>query len=226
MDKNRKKQVKRYIAWGAAAVLVVLLALMPLLASTEVQEEGPQASILTARTERRDITKKILGGGMLASAEKKDLTIPEEVKLVEYLVGNGDVVKEGDPIALVDRVSVMTAITKVQESLDYLAKEIHSTRDDVVEETVTSRVAGVVKYIFAQEDDDVQDVMLEHGALAVLSLDSLMAVAVECDTSLAAGQSVIVVLEDGTQTEGIVDSSLDGVLTVTVEDDDYAPANR
>jgi hypothetical protein len=43
MDKNRKKQVKRYIAWGAAAVLVVLLALMPLLASTEVQEEGPQA---------------------------------------------------------------------------------------------------------------------------------------------------------------------------------------
>lgn len=226
MDKNRKKQVKRYVAWGVAVVLVVLLAVMPLLAAQEVEEDGPHASILTARTERRDITRKIIGGGMLASAEKKNLTIPEEVKLVEYLVGNGDVVKQGDPIALVDRVSVMTAITKVQESLDYLAKEIQSTRNDVVEETVTSRVSGVVKYIFAQVDDDVQDVMLEYGALAVLSLDSLMAVKLECDISLAAGQTVGVVLEDGTQVEGIVDSNLDGILVVTVEDDNYTPGQQ
>lgn len=226
MDKNHKKQVKRYIAWGVAVVLVLLLAVMPLLAAQEVEEDGPHASILTARTERRDITRKIIGGGMLASAEKKSLTIPAEVKLVEYLVGNGDVVKQGDPIALVDRVSVMTAITKVQESLDYLAKEIQSTRNDVVEETVTSRVSGVVKYIFAQVDDDVQDVMLEYGALAVLSLDSLMAVKMECDISLAAGQTVGVVLEDGTQVEGIVDSNLDGILVVTVEDDKYTPGQQ
>ena len=78
MDKNRKKQVKRYIAWGVAVVLVVLLAVMPLLASRDVQEEGPQASILTAQVQRRDITRKIIGGGMLASAEKRILPFPKK----------------------------------------------------------------------------------------------------------------------------------------------------
>lgn len=223
MDKNRKKQVKRYIAWGIAVVLVVLLAVLPLVAAREAEADGPQASILTAQAERRDITRKIVGGGMLASSEKKDLTIPEEVKIKEYLVGNGDVVAEGDAIALVDKVSVMTAITKVQESLDYLAKEIQSTRNDTVKESVNSQVSGVVKIIYAQKGDDVLDVMLEHGSLAVLSLDGLMAVRIQRYTSLEADETVLVELEDGTEVEGTVASNLDGILTVTVEDDDYTP---
>ena len=226
MDKNRKKQVKRYIACGIAVVLVILLAVLPLLAAPKAVKDGPQASILTAKAERRDITKKIVGGGMLASAEKKNLTIPEEVKIKEYLVGNGDVVAEGDIIAIVDQVSVMTAITQVQESLDYLAKEIHSTRNDTVKESVNSQVAGVVKIIHAQKDDDVLDVMLEHGSLAVLSLDGLMAVKIQRHTSLEAGDTVVVELEDGTEAEGTVEANLDGVLIVTVEDDDYAPGQQ
>lgn len=221
MDKKQKKQIRRYIAWGCAVALVVLLAVLPLLAAPKGEEDGPQASILSAQAEHRDITRKLLGGGTLTSAEHFILTIPKEVKLVEYLVGNGDVVSAGDPIAVVDRVSVMTAITQVQETLDYLAKEIQSVSGDTVSENVTAKTGGTVKHIYAQIGDDVQDVMLEHGALAVLSLDGLMAVKLECATDLVSGDKVRVKLSDGSEEEGRVQSNLEGVLVVTVEDDNY-----
>jgi len=221
MDKKQKKQIRRYIAWGCAVAVVVLLAVLPLLAAPKGEEDGPQASILSAQAEHRDITRKLLGGGILTSAEHFTLTIPKEVKLVEYLVGNGDVVLAGDPIAVVDRVSVMTAITQVQETLDYLAKEIQSVSGDTVSENVTAKTGGTVKHIYAQVGDDVQDVMLEHGALAVLSLDGLMAVKLECATDLVSGDKVCVKLSDGSEEEGRVQSNLEGVLVVTVEDDNY-----
>ena len=46
MDKAKKKRLKSYIAWISLAALVVLLAVMPLLARQEAEEEGPVASIL------------------------------------------------------------------------------------------------------------------------------------------------------------------------------------
>lgn len=225
MEKNRKKQIKRYIAWGCAAALVVLLAVMPLLTRPDVQEDGPQASILKTQAERRSITKQCIGGGTLASSEKIELTIPQEVKVKEYLVGNGDLVTEGDPIAVVDTVSVMTAITQVQETLDHLAKDILTASKDTVSERVSAQVSGTVKHIYAREGDDVQDVMLRDGALAVLSLDDLMAVKIERETDLAIGDSVCVVLPENEEIEGTVASNLGGVLVVTVEDDGYTPGD-
>ena len=225
MEKNRKKQIKRYIAWGCAAALVVLLAVMPLLTRPDVQEDGPQASILKTQAERRSITKQCIGGGTLASSEKIELTIPQEVKVKAYLVGNGDLVTEGDPIAVVDTVSVMTAITQVQETLDHLAKDILTASKDTVSERVSAQVSGTVKHIYAREGDDVQDVMLRDGALAVLSLDDLMAVKIERETDLAIGDSVCVVLPENEEIEGTVASNLGGVLVVTVEDDGYTPGD-
>lgn len=225
MEKNRKKQIKRYIAWGCAAALVVLLAVMPLLTRPDVQEDGPQASILKTQAERRSITKQCIGGGTLASSEKIELTIPQEVKVKAYLVGNGDLVAEGDPIAVVDTVSVMTAITQVQETLDHLAKDILTASKDTVSERVSAQVSGTVKHIYAREGDDVQDVMLRDGALAVLSLDDLMAVKIERETELAIGDSVCVVLPENEEIEGTVASNLGGVLVVTVEDDGYTPGD-
>lgn len=222
MDKTQKKQVKRYVAWGCAAVMVLLLAVMPLLAKPEAEKEGPQASILSVQPQPRDITRRLVGGGMLESSETKELTIPAAVKLTGYLVGNGDVVSKGDPIAEVDKVSVMNAIVQIQETLDYLAKQMEAASDDTVSESITSGVNGTVKVIYAEGGDNVADVMLEHGAMAVLSLNDRMAVEISCRTELAAGDTVSVTFADGTETEGTVESNLDGVLVVTVEDKSYA----
>ncbi len=221
MEKQLKKQRRRYIAWGCAAALVILLAVMPMAASGA--DDTPQAAILSGQVTRQELETQILGGGLLSGEGALSLDIPADVKITEYLVSNGDSVTEGEPIATVDRVSVMNAITQVQETLDYLSDEISAARSDTAPTTVTALASGTVKVIYAQEDDLVSDVMLENGALAVLSLDGKMAVQVEADTDLAVDAPVIVTLEDGTQVSGAVKSNIQGKLTVTVEDEDYTP---
>lgn len=222
MDKVQKKQRRRIFAGVAAAGVVVLLAVLPMLASGNGADSGVQASILSATAEYRDVDMEIVGGGQLASEASVSIRIPEEVKLKEYLVGNGDTVSEGDPVATVDRVSVMTAITGVQETLDYLSEEIADTSSDTAPDTVKALAAGTVKVVYAKEGESAADVMLAHGALAVLSLDDIMAVQLEADTDLNPGDTVSVTVGDGEPVDGRVKSNLSGVLTVTFDDDDYA----
>lgn len=220
--KANKKQAKKYIQLGICGVLVLVLAVMPMLAASRELTDATQASILSATVENKDIDTQIIGGGQLSSEASLNVRIPENVKLTQYLVGNGDTVLEGDAIAKVDKVSVMTAITEVQETLDYLADEIADASDDTASTSVKALAGGTVKVIYAKEGESVQNVMLDHGALAVLSLDDVMAVQIERESTLDVGDTVIVTLADGTEVDGRVKTNLKGVLTITVDDDDYS----
>ena len=226
MDKQRKKQIKRYITWALLALLVAVLAVLPLIASSNAAEDGPQASILSIQPQKRAIETRLIGGGQLSGSSTEEITIPEEVKLTEYLVGNGDTVKEGDPIARVDKVSVMAALQAVQETLDYLAKEIADATKTSQTDTVDAHAGGLVKILYAEEGQDVREVMLEHGALAVLSLDSRMAVEIQRETELAVGDTVCVTFSDDTEVEGRVEATAGGVLTVSILDDGYAVGEK
>lgn len=222
MDKTQKKTIKKVVSWVMLAVLVAVLAIMPLLAGSSEEADGPVASILSVKPGYRDIENQLIGGGTLTSEDAIEITVPVEVKLKEYLVKNGDTVSEGDPIAKVDRVSVMHAITQVQEAMDALAEEIEEEGREVAPDQITARTSGTVKKLYAQPGDSVSEVMLQYGALAVISLDDQMAVRISCDCPLFSGDAVCVVLEDGTEVSGWVETKLSGVLTVTMEDKDYA----
>lgn len=221
MDKQQKKQVKKYISYALVVVLVVFLACLPMLASNDQPETEPQASVLTAQVETRDISEVILGGGTLIADDTAEITIPAEVKVKEYLVRNGDIVEQGQEIAKVDRVSVMAAITQVQETLEDIRTDLNKTASSTESTKVNAKVSGTVKAVYGSEGERVQDVILRDGALAVLSLDDLMAVQVSRSTKLSGGDAVCVTLSDGTEVDGKVESNLEGILTVTIEDDGY-----
>lgn len=208
-----------------AICVVALLAILPMLAS-ESAAAGQQAVLRSAQAERRDIDTKIIGGGQLSGEAAVQVELPAEVKLKEYLVHNGDTVREGEAIAVVDTVSVMTAITGVQETLDYLAEQIASAASTSATGTVTAVSGGTVKLIYAQKDDAVQDVMLANGALAVLSLDDIMAVRLTLESTLEMETAVTVAFADGSRASGKVASNIGGVLTVTVPDDGYAVGSQ
>lgn len=221
MDKAKKNRIKKYIGWIAMALVVALLAVMPLLAQKEQEEDGPVASILEASVTLGDMETGIQGGGTLSAGKAVDVKLPTGVKITGFLVKNGDTVAEGDPVATVDKVSVMTAIVQVRETLEYIQDEMADARNEAVSSTLSATAGGRVKEVYAQAGDSVQDVMLRHGALAVLSLDGLMAVDLEGGTGLASGDTVYAAFEDGTQVTGRVENDLDGKLVVTLEDDDY-----
>ena len=221
MEKHKKNQIKKTLSWALILSLVAALAALPMLAGNEEPTSGPQASILSATVENRDIATAVLGGGTLDSEESVAITLPAAVKVKEYLVRNGDVVTEGQPVASVDRVSVMTAITQVQETMESIREELNSIRKETEATQITATAGGTVKKIYAAVNENVQDVILRDGALAVLSLDGLMAVRVQRNTKLTGGDRVCVTLSDGTELEGRVESNLEGILTVTVEDDGF-----
>ena len=216
-----KKNIKRVITFACMAAVVALLAAMPLLAKQEDKSDGPKASILSGTVTAGSINTELIGGGTLAQEDAVTISLPSSVKLTEFLVSNGQTVTEGTPIASVDRVTVMTAISEVQETLEYLSGEIEDAGDVNTTEKVNALAGGTVKIIYAEKGESVQQVMLEHGALAVLSLDGLMAVDLETESSLAVGTAVTVNLSDGTQAAGKVAKNLAGEMTVTVEDDSY-----
>lgn len=226
MDKVKKKRIRKYAAWICMAVLVLLLAVMPLLATQEEEADGPQASILSGTVETGSITTGLNGGGVLAAQDAVEIIIPTGVMITEFLVENGDIVQEGDALAAIDRVTVMNTITSVQETMDYLRDEMSDVTSESASTKVTAQAGGLVKILYAEEGDSVQDVMLEHGALAVLSLDGLMAVEIDRKTDLVTGDSVCVILEDETEVAGRVDSNMDGVLEVTIEDNDYEVGSK
>lgn len=217
-----KKNIKRIIAFVCMVAVVALLAAMPLLAKQDHQEDGPRASILSGTVSTGSIDTELIGGGTLAAEDAVTVSVPAAVKLTEFLVSNGDAVTAGTPIAAVDRVTVMTAISRVQETLEYLSGEIEGASAVSTTEKVTALAGGTVKILYAEEGESVQTVMLEHGALAVLSLDGLMAVDLEAESTLAVGSAVTVTFSDGTETAGKLVKNLSGELTVTVEDDGYA----
>lgn len=221
MDKQSKKRIKRYISWGTMAVLVAGLAVMPLVASRQAQEEGPQAVMKQATVERSSIITAIHGGGTLAEDDVVEVTIPSGVKLTRFLVENGQTVAEGEPLAAVDKLTVMEAIAQVQETLDYLAEEIENADDEEGADRIKAKTAGKVKILYAQEGDNVQDVILEHGSLAVLSLDGRMGLDVQTEEALAVGDSVSVTVGEGEEVTGRVESTLGDTVIITVPDNGY-----
>lgn len=225
MDKMTKKRIRNILILLLVAVLVVGLAVLPLL-GTEEETEEYAASILSGTAESGEISYTVRGGGTLEAQEAVELSIPSGVLLTEYLVGNGDAVSPGDEVALADRVSIMCTIAEIQETLEYLNAQIEDAREDTVTDTLTAPAGGKVKLLYAGAGDSVQDVMAACGALAVLSLDGLMAVDIDRNTDLSAGDSVLVTLSDGTEVTGWVESNIGGTLVITVTDEGYAAGEQ
>lgn len=221
MDTIRKKRMKTIICWCCLGALVLGLSVMPLVAKQNAQDDGPVATVRTAQAVEQPLAEELRGGGTLSAPDAQEITLPAGVKLTEFLVKNGDQVQQGDALAVVDPVSVMTAIEQIQQTLDYLDSQINSADTQSGTTRIPAKTAGVVKQIFAREGDSVQQVMLEYGALAVVSLDGCMAVDIETQQQLRVGTGVTVTLETGEECQGKVDSRLGQTYIITVEDEGY-----
>lgn len=220
MEKAKKKRIKKIITWVSLALVVALLTAMPLIARQEAEADGPVASILSAEVTRGTISTALRGGGTISAETVEEVKLPSGVKITEFLVKNGQFVTEGTPVAAVDKVSVMTAIMEVSETMEYLREELEDARDEKVSSNIKATAGGRVKKVFAQKGEEVREVMLRDGALAVLSLDGLMAVKIEEHLPLTTGEAVTVTIGEADVT-GRVESNLDGVVIITVEDEGY-----
>lgn len=222
MDKTKKKNVRRYILWGVLAVVVAGLAMLPALARQQDAQDGPVASVLEAEVKEGSVQATVRGGGTLEAGDGEDIELPPDVKITEFLVKNGQEVKKGDPVAKIDKVSALTAVTEVRTSMAAVEKQMETYSDEKSASTVTAPAGGRVKAIYANPGDSVTQVLVEHGALALLSLDGRMCVTLTVSSQLIPGDSINVTLDSGKTVTGRVESNLNGELTVTIADNGYA----
>lgn len=222
MDKTKKKNVRRYILWGVLAVVVAGLAMLPALARQQDAQDGPVASVLEATVKEGSVQATVRGGGTLEAGDGEDIELPPEVKITEFLVKNGQEVKKGDPVAKIDKVSALTAVTEIRTSMAAVEKQMETFSDEKSASTVTAPAGGRVKAIYANPGDSVTQVLVEHGALALLSLDGRMGVTLTVSSQLIPGDSIPVTLDSGKTVTGRVESNLNGELTVTIADNGYA----
>ncbi len=226
MDKTKKKNIRRYILWGVLAVVVAALALMPAMARRQDAQDGPVASILEAEVKQGSVQTTVRGGGTLEAGDGEDIELPAQVKITEFLVKNGQEVKAGDPVAKIDKVSALTAVTEVRSSMAAVEKQMETYSDEKSASTVTAPAGGRVKAIYANPGDSVAQVLVEHGGLALLSLDGRMSVTLAVSSQLVPGDSVKVTLDSGKTVTGRVETNLNGELTVTIADNGYAVGDR
>ena len=215
---TRKKRTRKRIAFAVLALLVIAgLTALPFILNEQQEKKGAKASILSTQVKTGSIQKTLSGTGTLAEQEAQSVSVPQGVRVTEYLVANGQMVRKGDAVARVDRVSVMETISAVQEAMDETASELNDAGEGNYS-YINAPAPGRVKAVYVKTGDSVQSVMERYGALAVLSLDGLMAVQIAPSPSLSIGQTLVVCLSDGTETAGRVESVNEEAATVTFSD--------
>ncbi len=217
--KAKKKKRIRTIAIVVGVLAAVLVAAV-LILRRQVRENFAMSGdeVISATVERGTISTVVSGSGMLENVDTETLTLPEGVELTEILAQFGDSFQKGELLATADMASVRSAMSTLQSELDALDEEISQAEGDTVDSYISAGVAGRVKAIYAGVDTSVAETMVDKGALAVISLDGYMAVDID-NESLEKGEAVSVILSDGSEEEGLVDSVVGGSATVLISDD-------
>ena len=215
--KNRQT-IRKVVPWVLIGVITLGLAVLPALARSNA-EEALQYRVISAQAQQGGLDVTLAGGGTLKAQNAEKLELYDGVKVTELPVKNGDYVHRGDVIARVDKGSAMTAILNVREALEEIEKQIHDIEQESRYGLVRAGAPGRVKAVYARYGDSVRDVMLEYGALAVLSLDGKMALEFTAARPVSAGEAVTVTLANGERYPGHVERALDGKAEVSLTDD-------
>lgn len=220
MNIIKKLPAKKKLLISAAALILVLALVLMLLPRRKAM---PQSSVnvvkelITGTAETGSITETFVSGGTIAAVGAQPVSLAGSVKLTGWAVSSGDYVEAGDLLATVDKSSVLSAISDLNELMAALDSAIESSRSDAVSSAIYAPAPGRVKAVFVESGESVTDAMYENSALMLLSLDGRMAVDIDAG-DMSPGTALTVTLSDGTELSGSVYSISEGTAAVTVPD--------
>jgi len=219
VEERLKKQKRKKIKWIIiASILLILVILLQILSggkentsSSTVKEE-----VISSMVENGTIEQTIKGSGVLETASDVKVTVPGKISVTGYLVSNGDFVEEGEPIAVVEKKSVLAAISDIQDVID----EVDDAMEDAKEESITSIIKaatdGTVVAVYVKKGEKVLDIMYDKEALILLSLDDLLAIEIENPGNVNVGDKFTIKDADGNSATGKVAQVEKDTIIVTV----------
>ena len=221
LGKNKKRKRRKIIITVVSIVLVLAIIAVTgvgfLQRRVREQFASNQGEVLSYEVTTGSISTVVSGSGSLTDVDLNSITVPEGVEITEVKVKTNQAIAKGDILATVDMASVISAMADLQVQIEDLDEQLSDAEDDAASTTIYAGVAGRVKAIFGEAESSVADVMYEHGALALISLDGYMAVDIETD-ALTVGDGVTVKLSDEEELTGTVESVVGGKATILVTD--------
>lgn len=215
--KRRQKIIRTVVIVIAVLAVAAVVGVSYLQRSVRERFGSNSAEVLSYQASTGTISTVVSGSGTLSNVDTESIAVPAGVEITEVLVERNEVVEAGDVLATVDMTSVRSAMADLQAQIGELDDQISEAEDDRVSSTISAGVSGRVKIIHAEKGDDVVSTMVEHGALAVLSLDGHMALDIQTD-ALSSGDEVTVIRADGAEITGTVEIASAGKATILVTD--------
>lgn len=143
--RKRKKTVKTICK---IVVLLVVLAVAAFYVYTHFfggKNVGPAEITYTyAQVERRDITEELSGSGTLESADSYTLSTRVGGDILSDTFSEGDTVKEGDVLYVIDSSDMNESLERAQKSLKKAQENYAEKVADRKELTITAPIDGVV----------------------------------------------------------------------------------
>ena len=224
VKKMKWKRIKEVIRKGkkkwiiTICLLCVVAAGAGIIISKKSRAKGTEPGMqMSATVQTGTIQTSVSGTGTISYADSSEIVIPEELTIAEVKVSEGSSVTEGTLLATVDEASLTNCLSEVQDAISEVDDTIASEKSSTTSKSVTAGVAGRVKKIYAAEDENVEDVMTQSGALMLVSSDGVMCVTVSGTANVSVGDTVTVSAGD-TETEGTVEEITDGSTVVTFDD--------
>lgn len=204
--------------WGKWVILlVVLVVAAAVVVPKMMQSDSTQAvSVSSYTVGRGDVAVTITGSGMLEVKDTLDVMLPEGVEVEEVLVEQGDMVQAGDMLLTLDQDSLTYRAAELSAQLATLDQQLSLRRET---DTIQAPIKGRIKYLPADEDDEVIDVVNQHGALAILSTDGLMEIIIETEAALDINAEVKVKWNGGSEKGTVVSRTQKG-YRITLSDED------
>ena len=221
LGKSKKRKKRKIIITVVSIVLILaIIAIVGVgFLQRRVREQfaSNKGEVLSYDVTTGSISTVVSGSGSLTDVDLNTITVPEGVEITEFKVKRNQTIAKGDILATVDMASVISAMADLQAQIEDLDEQLSEAEDDAASTRIKAGVTGRVKAIFGEAGKSVADVMYEHGALMLLSLDGYMAIDIETN-ALAVGDGVTVKLSDGEETTGTVEYAVGGKATILVTD--------
>ncbi len=207
------KKKKTVWPWIVMAIIAVL-AVAGWLGMQRLNQQSATIDYQTYTAARGSVTRSITGSGRLEAMDSESVEAEENIAVETVSVQAGDVVHAGDVLLTYDKASIQDRIDALYEELSSLDQQIMRRTE---RSAITAPTSGRVKALYAKAGDDLETVMKEYGALALLSSDDKLQVKIASDAELAIGKNVTVTYEGGRQNGTIANVTEDGYL-VTLPD--------
>ena len=197
----KKKSKKKWIIL-IIVVLVVAAAVFAFVSFRNNLNAQSKTSYDITTVQRGTVEVKVKGAGAVEPLVDETVYASISGTVADVLVENGDIVGADDIIVTFADDAIDTQRDAIEQQIEDVDAAISTLRSTTSSATIYSPVEGRVKIMYALKGDNVDVVVAQYGALAVLCPDELMQVILPIVDGVEAGDKVVVTIgekvKDGT----------------------------